>query len=152
MNDRQMITVIIVLAILYFWNRKKVTNGVTIDAGGVPVPKGPDTGNDVVVPPTDSEGISTIIPRIVVDVEPTELREGVTYGAARKFPKVGENINEAQLTFNDMVFPDGSPRILTHSQLIMMDAGARAPYTSLSVENLADLWRTAPDEIAWVGY
>jgi hypothetical protein len=154
MNDRQMITVIIVLAILYFWNRKKDVVSTVIDSGGVPIPRKTETEQGVAtggeVPPkshSDSQGVSDLPP--LVQDEPniaSSTREST------KFPKIGENIDTAGLRFNDMVFSDGTPRILTWAQLAQMDDGARIPYTHLNREELAYNWRKQPDNIAWTAY
>jgi len=160
MNEKQVITLAIVLAILYFWNKRKavVSTGVNgkiststeptlIDQGGVQT--GIEPGSV-----TDPTGISTIPPRIVVDVDPVwNAPPGAqTYGPATHSPAVGVDINTTGATFNDMIFADGSPRILTYSQLANMEESARLRYVTITGAELAIKVQTMPDVIAWTAY
>lgn len=83
-------------------------------------------------------------PRAVEDVRP----EG-----ALKSPKVGESIDKAGCRYVDMVFGDGSPRILTYAQLSSLDPTVRAEYVpGLSPMALSVLSQNQPDVIAWTSY
>ena len=80
---------------------------------------------------------------MVIDVPVKNLRT----------PRVGENINEAGCQFEDMVNPDGSPRILTYAQLCSMDPKVRRIYIpDFDDKLLAVDFQKRPDEIAWTQY